>query len=195
MTSSDSPGTDFVESGHQQNKDYVCMNAYDCILVVFIYVCVEYLLIISISCSINPIACCEKKCDCTQAQCWVFSSAPWPCRRSPYQGKSSCSLMVLLGKTYAETNGFQMVFPSSLGFCSRDSWIFLRFPEHGTRHLLVMKNKEKKWKILWQPISTTSFFQTASTVIHDLTCQEELCKERGSKSVPPSDQGKHPQKR
>ena len=60
MTSSDSPGTDFVESGHQQNKDYVCMNAYDCILVVFIYVCVEYLLIISISCSINPIACCEK---------------------------------------------------------------------------------------------------------------------------------------
>lgn len=171
------------------------MNAYDCILVVFIYVCVEYLLIISISCSINPIACCEKKCDCTQAKCWVFSSAPWPCRRSPYQGKSSCSLMVLLGKTYAETNGFQMVFPSSLGFCSRDSWIFLRFPEHGTRHLLVMKNKEKKWKILWQPISTTSFFQTASTVIHDLTCQEELCKERGSKSVPPSDQGKHPQKR
>ena len=40
MTSSDSSGTDFVESGHQQNKDYVCMNAYDCILVVclFMYV-------------------------------------------------------------------------------------------------------------------------------------------------------------
>ena len=129
-------------------KQRLCM--YECIWLytgcVFIYVCVEYLLVISISCSINPIACCEKKCDCTQAKCWVFSSAPWPCRRSPYQGKSSCSLMVLLGKTYAETNGFQMVFPSSLGFCSRDSWIFLRFPEHGTRHLLVMKNKEKKWK-------------------------------------------------
>ena len=40
MTSSNSPGTDFVESGHQQNQDYVCMNAYDCILVVclFMYV-------------------------------------------------------------------------------------------------------------------------------------------------------------
>ena len=108
-------------------KQRLCM--YECIWLytgcVFIYVCVEYLLVISISCSINPIACCEKKCDCTQAKYWVFSSAPWPCRRSPYQGKSSCSLMVLLGKTYAETNGFQMVFPSSLGFCSRDSWIFL----------------------------------------------------------------------